>query len=171
MKNKGLIIFGSIVGGLILLWVVATLVIGGGTKPVLEMALEEAKMSSGGAVSVAELVEYKKGMASSTGKSKFVFGPAGEEPAEIYLNHEIYHGPIMMTPSGIKMGTSHTVTTVDLDSLPEEVKENIDRGFTSRTPLLVNLTTGMKSSSMDFEIAEYNNRIKSEDGSSAPGCF
>lgn len=171
MRKKGWIIAGSIVGAVIVLWVVAALVIGGGTKPVLEMALEEAQVSSGGTISSAELVDYKKGMASSEGRSKFVVGPPNEEGVEIFLNHKIFHGPLMMTPSGMKVGTSHTVTTVDLESLPDSVKANVDRGFVSKTPLIVNVTTGFKSSAMDFEIAEYNNRIKSEDGSSARVVF
>ena len=171
MRKKGWIIAGSIVGVVIVLWVVAALVIGGGTKPALEMALEEAQVSSGGTISSAELVDYKKGMASSEGRSKFVVGPPNEEGVEIFLNHKIFHGPLMMTPSGMKVGTSHTVTTVDLESLPDSVKANVDRGFVSKTPLIVNVTTGFKSSARDFEIAEYNNRIKSEDGSSARVVF
>ena len=90
---------------------------------------------------------FEKGFTSSTAKSEItlneefmgLFDAPGDEPITLTMNHKIYHGPVMMTPNGTKTGSSYIMTTMDQESLPEEVKKIIKLVFDGKEPM----TSGM----------------------------
>lgn len=83
---------------------------------------------------------FKKGFLASDATSRIV--GTGDSKEGITLNHKIYHGPVMMTPEGIKTGSSYIVTTIDLTSLPNEAREAISRMTSSDKPVVISLLTG-----------------------------
>ncbi len=111
---------------------------------------------------------FEKGFTSSTAKSEItlneefmgLFDAPGDEPITLTMNHKIYHGPVMMTPNGTKTGSSYIMTTMDQESLPEEVKKIIKLVFDGKEPM----TSGMLMDAggdieIDMEIApmSFNN--------------
>ncbi|HFD87394.1 MAG TPA: DUF945 family protein, partial [Gammaproteobacteria bacterium] len=83
---------------------------------------------------------FEKGFLASEATSRVV-GIDGSEEG-ITLNHKIYHGPIMVTPEGVKTGSSYIVTTVDLASLPDEAREAVSKMTSSDKPVVISLLTG-----------------------------
>lgn len=81
-----------------------------------------------------ELSSYEKGLFKSRATSAIAISP-DEEP--IRLVNEIYHGPLAFTPDGLKMGSAHVVTILDIASLPEEVRENVSEIFAGTDPLVI----------------------------------
>ena len=79
-----------------------------------------------------ELASYERGFFKSRATSSIRFSP-DEEP--VRLINEIYHGPFAFAPGGIKAGTGHVVTTLDLESLPQEVREKIASFYEGKDPL------------------------------------
>ncbi len=159
---------GGIAAAILVAWIVAMFVIGSGIRAGLEQSLADAKAMSSGATQTIEITEYKKGIGSSTAKSKIALVPtAGNDSPEITLNHKISHGPILSTGAGLRFGASNVVTTIDMESLPPDIKENLERGFTTKTPLEIEATSGFSGATdLVVELAYYNNRIKTSTGSS-----
>ncbi|MBL9160716.1 MAG: DUF945 family protein [Verrucomicrobiales bacterium] len=81
-----------------------------------------------------ELSSYEKGLFKSRATSSIAIAP-GEEA--IRLVNEIYHGPAAFTPNGLKIGSAHVVTTLDINSLPEEIRENVAEIFAGKDPLVI----------------------------------
>ncbi|MCB1206273.1 MAG: DUF945 family protein [Verrucomicrobiae bacterium] len=79
-----------------------------------------------------ELASYERGFFKSRATSSIRFSP-DEEP--VRLINEIYHGPFAFAPGGIKAGTGHVVTTLDLESLPQEVREKVASFYEGKDPL------------------------------------
>ena len=85
---------------------------------------------------------FNKGFISSTAKSIIHIDPEifnDKDPLKFTLSHTIYHGPLMLTPDGIKIGTSYITTTLDQSPLEEKTKQVIalifsdEQPFTSKT--------------------------------------
>jgi len=98
----------------------------------------------------AEKQSFKKGFTSSTAKSvltlnKKIVGNE-KEPINIVLDHTIYNGPVMMTPNGVKMGSSYIYTTLDQDSLTTEVKDFLKLLFNGKEPIVSAVQTGINGS-------------------------
>lgn len=103
-----------------------------------------------------ELSSYEKGFFKSRATSSITVSP---EVDPVRLVNEIYHGPLAFTPNGLKIGSAHVVTTLDIDSLPDEVRENVSEIFAGTTPLAITTdvsfgggkTSEMKIASIDHE--------------------
>ncbi len=105
----------------------------------------------------AEKKSFEKGFTSSTAKSVVTLNPelfGDEEPMNIVVNHTIYHGPIMLTPNGVKTGSSYVYTTLDQDSLSTEVKDLIKLLFDGKEPVISGVQTGIGGDiNVDLEVA------------------
>jgi uncharacterized protein YdgA (DUF945 family) len=55
----------------------------------------------------------------------------------VRLVNEIYHGPLAFTPNGMKIGTAHVITTLDIESLPEETRKEVAEIFAGKEPLVI----------------------------------
>ncbi|NOR81301.1 MAG: DUF945 family protein, partial [Methyloprofundus sp.] len=89
-----------------------------------------------------EKQSFHKGFISSTAQSIIHIDPEifnYKAPLKITLNHTIYHGPLMFTSDGIKIGTSYIITTLDQSPLEEKTQQAIalifsdEQPFTSKT--------------------------------------
>ncbi len=101
---------------------------------------------------------YEKGFTTSLAKSVTIIdlniGGEKEEPVEIVLEHKIYHGPVMMTPKGIKFGTSYIQTTLDQSTLSVGVREMVSWFFSEKEPFTSGVHTGLgELAEFDLEVA------------------
>ncbi len=100
-----------------------------------------------------EATGFDKGLFKSTAQSKITLrGETGDEG--IPLSHVIYHGPIMLTPMGLKVGSTYIVTTLDLDGLPEDKRRSIDAATGGKPPLTIGMLTGTSENfDLDIDVA------------------
>jgi uncharacterized protein YdgA (DUF945 family) len=146
------------------LWAGATWVTSQNTENVLDEMLAQSNKQTAEAAPFmsVEKTSFKKGFTDSAAQSVITIDPAffGNEemqPIEIGLNHTIYHGPLMMTPNGIKTGSSYILTTLDQSSLSEEVKSIITSLFGDEEPFVSGVTTGAGDMlDTDFTIAPFS---------------
>ncbi len=107
---------------------------------------------------------FDKGFLSSEATSRI--SGIGDSSEGIGLRHKIYHGPVMFTPAGVKTGSSYIVTTIDLDTFPEEVRQTIRKASDTDNPLTISLLTGTSETfDVDIELAPLQFR---ESGNNAP---
>ncbi|OUS07321.1 hypothetical protein A9Q90_05375, partial [Gammaproteobacteria bacterium 54_18_T64] len=105
---------------------------------------------------------FEKGFIQSSAQSVVTIAPTlfskeEAEPVQVGFNHRIYHGPVMMTPNGIKIGTSYILTTLDQSSLSEEVKSIMTALFGDAEPFVSGVTTGLREMiDTDFIIAPFS---------------
>lgn len=81
-----------------------------------------------------DLSTYEKGFFKSRATSSVNYG---SEEESIRLVNEIYHGPLAFTPNGMKIGTAHVITTLDIESLPEETRKEVAEIFAGKEPLVI----------------------------------
>lgn len=91
----------------------------------------------------------------------------GQPDHPVGLSHEIFHGPLAMTPDGPVPCANFFLTTIELETLPEEVRGEIVKVFGDRTPVTIKTTAGFDGSLVsDIEVAPV--QMQSEEG---PGKF
>jgi len=109
-----------------------------------------------------EKTSFNKGFIQSSAQSIVTIAPTifsneTAEPVQIGFKHKIYHGPVMMTPNGIKIGTSYILTTLDQSSLTEEVKSIITSIFGDAEPFVSGVATGLSEMiDTDFIVAPFS---------------
>jgi len=109
-----------------------------------------------------EKTSFDKGFIQSSAQSIITIAPTlfskeAAEPIQIGFNHKIYHGPLMMTSNGIKIGTSYILTTLDQSSLSEEVTSIITTLFGDAEPFVSGVTTGLTEMiDTDFIVAPFS---------------
>ena len=146
------------------IWAGATWFTSQNSEAVLDEVLAQSnqQMAEAAPFLATEKTSFEKGFIQSSAQSVITISPTffGKEEAEsiqIGLNHKIYHGPIMLTPNGIKIGTSYIVTTLDQSSLSEEVKTIITTFFGEAEPFVSGVTTGASEMiDTDFTIAPFS---------------
>ncbi|MFW5427351.1 MAG: DUF945 family protein [Methylophagaceae bacterium] len=145
-------------------WAGATWFTSQNTENVLdEMLAQSNKQTAEAAPFMSmEKTSFKKGFAKSAAQSVITIDPAffGKKEIPIIhigLNHTIYHGPLMMTPNGIKTGTSYILTTLDQTSFSEEVQAIITSLFGDVEPFVSGVTTGAGDMiDTDFTLAPFS---------------
>lgn len=118
------------------------------TEEVFEGMLAESNQKIAEEVPFVKIEKqsFEKGLLTSTAKSLITLDPEildNEEPLSVTLEHTIYHGPVMMTPNGIKTGTSYIFTTLDQESLSSDAREVIDLLFDGKEPIVSGILTGL----------------------------
>lgn len=142
-------------------WAGATWFTSNNTEAVLDNMLSESNQQISETLPFfsIEKKSFEKGFTSSSAKSIAtlntpLFNNEDGTAIKVTLNHKIYHGPVMMTPNGIKTGSSYTLTTLDQASLSTEIKELITLLFESQAPFSAGITTGTSDNiDVDFNIA------------------
>ena len=104
------------------------------------------------------LESYKRGLFSSEGVIDLSEGKEADD-APFLLKTKLYHGPVAMTPRGLKPGLAYSVTTIDLDKIGPEVATLIKGIFRGNDP--ISLTTiagfgGSKTMRLDIASADYD---------------
>ncbi len=146
-----------------ILWVGITWFTSNKTEEVFDEMLTESnqKLTESFPFVKVEKQSFEKGFTSSTAKSVVtlnseMFGDE-DDPINVVMNHTIYHGPVMMTPNGMKTGTSYVRTTLEQESLPAEVKEVFKLLFDGKEPIISGIQTGVGGSvDVDLEIAPFS---------------
>ena len=146
------------------IWAGATWFTSQNTEAVLDEMLAQSNQQTSAVAPFLHIEKksFEKGFTQSSAQSVFTFDPSffgdrDAQPIHIGLNHKIYHGPLMMTPNGIKTGSSYTVTTLDQTSLSEEVKTVITSFFGDAEPFVSGVTTGAGDMiDTDFTIAPFS---------------
>ena len=106
------------------------------------------------------------GILSSNSRIQLSVDRENNEALIVDVDLDIYHGPLMLTPRGLKLGAYYIAFTPDIAALLEEKEEAQEflEGFAERKPLsggfLLNLWGGQ---SFDLALAPFN---FSEDGKS-----
>lgn len=151
-KSKAGLIWGLSLGGLVLLWLGATWFYGAGFKSYLESSAKESEFLA--------VTDYQSGLFSSRATTRL-----GEEDGEMdpekgfYLAHEVAHGPISFTDSGVKLGTGLVTTKLDRERIPEPLLETLDEAFDEMPPFefetFVDLA-GNQNNRLNLARAEYS---------------
>ena len=141
------------------LWAGTTWFTSNQTEQVFEEMLTESnqKLTKEFPFIKVEKQSFEKGFSSSTAKTTVSLNSeifANEDFQELNLNHVFYHGPVMFTPSGIKIGSSYILTTLDQVSLPPEIQQIVSFIFDKKEPFVSGLQTGVGSNiEVDLYIA------------------
>ena len=86
---------------------------------------------------------FVKGILTSKANTEIELEPElFKEAVTIPLVHTIYHGPVMMTPNGVKTGSSYIITHIDQAALTEDLRADMKQIFAGREPLIVGMLTG-----------------------------
>jgi uncharacterized protein YdgA (DUF945 family) len=139
---------------LIVAWAATTFFIGmnieDGIDQFYENTVEQiAAMGAGSSPVAFNKKEFKKGFFSSEATTALEFASFPMSMFNITVKTKIHHGPLMFTPDGMKFGCSYALSTLDLSSLPEDSRKDIDKAFDGEEPLTVGLLTTF---SQDFSM-------------------
>ena len=101
----------------------------------------------------AQAESFSKGLLRSKATSKITLrGDNGDDV--LYLRHDIYQGPLMFTPMGVKLGSTYIVTTLDLDKLAGERREAIEKATDGKTPVTIGMLTGTnRNFDLDIDVS------------------
>lgn len=140
---------------LLLLWAGITWIIGSRTQSAFTLLLEEGNNKFGAATVVEE--SYSRGFLSSEAITKFgLTGEADTEENDVFLKVQVWHGPLMMTPDGLKIGAEYVLVTLAKDRLPEISRKMVDQGFKQAEPFELTLFSGFTGEiSIDLKVAEF----------------
>ena len=89
---------------------------------------------------------YEKGHLTSRARTIFELNGTGYkkfDSVKIGLIHEIYHGPFMITPDGLKVGASYIVTKVDQNEFSQNAKEILNTLFHKKEPIIATMHIGL----------------------------
>lgn len=142
-----------------MLWAGITWLISNETEQIFDDMLTESnqKFSKEFPFIKAEKQSFDKGFGTSTAISTVTLNSeifSNEEPLSVNLKHVFYHGPVMLTPNGIKTGSSYILTTLAQESLSPEIKEIVSLVFDGKEPIISGIQTGIGSDiDVDLEIA------------------
>lgn len=92
--------------------------------------------------------EVERGFLSSKARSRIALSESelddlGIPEASLMLNHEVFHGPLALTPDGPIICSNYLISTIDLGELDEEVREKISQLFQGEPPVVIRTTTNL----------------------------
>lgn len=138
-----------------LVWAGMTWVASNKTEEIFNSRLAQAsqKIREAAPIFRMEKQSFSKGFISSTAKSIIRIDPeifGNENSPKIILDHTIYHGPLMLTEDGIKVGTSYIITTLDQAPLEEKIRQAIALIFSGKQPFISRTQTHFSTSITEF---------------------
>ncbi|BCG62532.1 MAG: hypothetical protein methR_P0175 [Methyloprofundus sp.] len=144
----------TLIGALVVipsLWAGMTWVASNKTEATFDAMLAQSQQKITETVPLLSMEKqaFTKGFISSTAKSIIHLDPEIfelEEPVQITLDHSIYHGPLMLTSDGIKLGTSYIITTLDQEPLEAKTKQAIALIFANEQPFISSTQTNFDGS-------------------------
>lgn len=144
------------------LWAGVTWLNSNKTEEVLDTMLVESNrgLSEQLPFVTIEKQAFDKGFTKSTAESIITVKSdrsSDGEPLEVVMHHDIYHGPVMMTPNGLKTGSSYIRTTLGQTSLSTEAQEVLKLLFKEQEPFVSGVQTGLSGGvGMDMEVAPFS---------------
>ena len=154
---------------IVALWLGLTWIIGSQTQSGFTLGLEKVNQKLGTASIVEE--SYSRGFLSSEAVAK-ITGPtqADTKKTDAFLKFQVWHGPLMMTPEGMKFGAEYALITLDQSRLPEKIQEKIAAGFQGAEPFTLGVFTGFGGQvSIDATISPFSISKKDSDSMSFEG--
>ncbi len=136
MKRSLTVVF-SLVAVLALALVGATFAMGIFTEKAINAYSAEIDDSPTLSALDLDVENYKRGLVKSTCSSKISVSGIDDS---ISLDHEVYHGPFAFTPDGTKAGYSYIISTLNVDSLSEDLKEGIQSVYGDAAPFSIKTT-------------------------------
>lgn len=137
MKKAG--IFLSVLVALVVFgWLGITFAFSNLVEPWIDAGLTKANEEQ--SVAVLEKTEFEKGFFSSrttTSITGEVITGALEDVDEILLQHEIFHGPVAMTPGGPQLCQAYVRTTLDRSNWDEKTAWEVEKAFGETEPLTI----------------------------------
>ena len=88
---------------------------------------------------------YESGFLSSQSRIQLIIERENSDALTVDVDLDIYHGPLMLTPNGLKLGAYYIAFTPDMAALlddKKEAKEFLD-GFAERKPLSCDFLLGL----------------------------
>ncbi len=133
---------------LVAAWAGATWLIGKGVGVGVQKFYEQAELQmaeSGEERITLEGGEIEGGFLSSSATTdlKLNMAPFNEgENDKLRFNTKIYHGPVMFTPDGVKVGSVYSVSTLDMSQFPDEFQQFAAKAFDDEPPLKIGALFG-----------------------------
>ena len=87
------------------------------------------------------LSSYDRGLLSSDNVIE-IQEEDGDGDAPLFLKTKLYHGPLALTPDGLKPGFSYSITTLDLEKISPELSVLIKDVFNGKDPVALKIATG-----------------------------
>lgn len=153
MKRSLLIIL-SVIVVLAILVLGSTWVLGTLTESGFRDFVEEMEENPSAQQVDLELPEYQRGFLKSSGSTSV--SVVGVEH-EAFFKHEIYHGPLAVTPSGVKAAHAYIVTTLDREKFPEDLRNSISEVYGETEPFTMTTTVPLVGDHVtEVEVAPVN---------------
>jgi uncharacterized protein YdgA (DUF945 family) len=137
MKKAG--IFLSVLVALVVFgWLGITFAFSNLVEPWIDAGLTKANEEQ--SVAVLEKTEFEKGFFSSrttTSITGEVITGALEDVDEILLQHEIFHGPVAMTPGGPQFCQAYVRTTLDRSNWDDKTAREVEKAFGETEPVTI----------------------------------
>ncbi|MEM1443107.1 MAG: DUF945 family protein [Verrucomicrobiota bacterium] len=150
----------AIISGIVLVVVVVLLLgstwfLGAMTEDGVKTYFEELDSENPVPQLSVALPEYKRGFLKSSAMTSI--GVEGVEE-DGRLKHDVYHGPIAITPDGMKAGMAYIITTLDQTALPEEAQTVLSEVYGEEEPFTIKTTvslTGGRTSLLEVASVNY----------------
>ena len=130
---------------LLALWASITWIIGSQTQSGFTFLIEKINENLGATSGVTSVTEesYSRGFLSSEAVTKITNSKVTDpDKQNAYLKIKTWHGPLMMTPEGLKIGVEYVLVTLDKPRLPEKIQKELDEGFKGAEPVKLGIFTG-----------------------------
>ncbi len=117
---------------------------------------------------------YTKGFLSSTASTIVTVEAdkiSEQQAFDVTLSHTIYHGPVMLTTNGLKIGSSYILTSINQQTLSSKVKQAIKQVFNNKQPIsssthsdfMGNINVGLEIPSINFDSVKFSAIFAKED--------
>jgi uncharacterized protein YdgA (DUF945 family) len=156
MKKFLILIFVALIGT----WAGLTWIIGSITQKGFSEQIKEFDSNMGRGAAAASIIEesYTRGFLTSEAITKISAAKQpDEEQKEFFLNFKVWHGPLMLTPEGLKLGAEYVLVTLEKNRLPLDIQRIVDEGFKGEEPVRLGIHTGFGGGvAINAEIAPFS---------------
>lgn len=122
---------------LVVLWAVASVLIGNKTETVLQQQLQQANTLTATDGIQQELVSYDKSFFGATAVTRLKVDTVGLDVFdEVQFIHRIKNGPVLFH-DGVQLAASHWQSELDLSSLDEASRDAVQTAFAGKTPVQI----------------------------------
>jgi len=130
---------------LVAAWAGATWLIGSGIEKGVQNFYDTAELriaESGNNAVAMEPGDIQRSFFASDATTKVSLTTVPMDDATVTVHTKLYHGPVMFTSDGVKVGSTYAVSTVDTSEFPAEVQEVISKGFDDEEPVRFTMLFG-----------------------------
>ncbi len=153
---------------LVAAWAGATWLIGSGIEKGVNTFYETAETriaESGNSGVEMQPGEIKRSFLASDATTEVRLTTVPMDDASVTVHTKLYHGPLMFTPDGIKVGSTYSVSTIDTSGFPAEVQSVIAKGFDDEEPVRFTMLFGFGGDvDMTMEMPLFRHLFDEADG-------